>query len=88
MDILSSRKGILFSHVEQKKTTLQRHGDEKISKHKQIKWIMFKLHRLPVINRLDPDSALRVKSSTKTLPVGVTTWKGKKQNNKKHEQHK
>lgn len=28
---------------------------------------------VPVIKRLDPDSTLRLKSSTNTLPVGVTT---------------
>lgn len=36
---------------------------------------LFKISWLPVINKLDPDSTLRDKSSTKTLPVGVTTWK-------------
>jgi len=29
--------------------------------------------QIPVIKRFDPDSTLRVRSSTKTLPVGVTT---------------
>lgn len=36
---------------------------------------LLKIRALPVINKLDPDSTLRVKLSTKTLPVGVTTWK-------------
>lgn len=41
---------------------------------------------LPVIKRLDPDSTLSDKLSTKTLPVGVTTWTAPSMSN--HIMHK